>query len=85
MKTNITNRKKARPDVGTDFNKERLGKNQKWTWIKSIQGENIGKYSNMNIDGFMKRIKRTKVKQIGYKIEDLEEKNRRLKKAVHYV
>lgn len=62
-------------------------KSQKTTmdWVKSIKGDDISRYLSNNFDGFMTRIKRTKVNQIKYNIEELDEQNRRLKKAVNYV
>lgn len=62
-------------------------KSQKPTmdWVKSIKGDDISRYLSTNFHGFMTRIKRTKVNQIKYNIEELDEQNRRLKKAENYV
>ena len=54
-------------------------------WLKSIKGKNLSKYKTDDIDHMLKKIRRTKPKQIGYVMEDLDEQIRQLRKAVEYI
>ena len=55
------------------------------SWLKSIKGKNLSKYKTDDIDHVLKKIRRTKPKQIRYVMEDLDEQIRQLRKAVEYI
>ena len=68
-------------DLYKDAFKEMKEEKNNWNWVNSLK-KGYKKPSKGEIEIYLKRIKRTRPFQIGYKVEDLDEDIRRLEKIV---